>query len=165
MTQWLRGITLDPEAVHVIHFLRQRNYEAGFPSIVAPGLYFRLHSHILYPQWFEMARYFLAFRRQADIHVSTIARHMINYYFKKPPSSVTLERDIVLYLSSKHVQKAMKTLATLKEKAPIEAEDSQVLVIAPDTASAVTRPPLDMLIAALCRVLAACPNLIRLLPQ
>ncbi|HZR40723.1 MAG TPA: glycosyltransferase family 9 protein [Ktedonobacteraceae bacterium] len=160
VTQWLRGMTLDPEAVHVIHFLRQRNYEAVFPSIVAPGLYFRLHSHILYPQWLEMARYFLAFRRQADIHVSTIARHMINHYFKKPASSVTLERDIVLYLSSKHVQKAMRTLATLKEKAPIEAKDSQVLVIAPDTASAVTRPPIDMLIAALCRVLVACPNLI-----
>ena len=160
ISQWLRGITLDPEAADVVHFLRERGYEAIFPSIVAPGLYFRLHSHIIYPHLFEMASNFLAFRRQADIHVSTIARQMVNHYFRKTTSTVSLDKDILLYIASEHVQKAMKTMATLKEEAPIEEEDCKVLVIAPDTASAVTRPPIDLLVAALSKILMACPNLI-----
>ncbi len=160
ITQWLRGITLDPEAAHVIHFLRHRSYEAVLPSIVAPGLYLRLHSHILYPQLFEMARFLLAFHKQADIHLSAIVKHMVNHYFRRPTPIVAQENDILLYISSKHVQKAMRTVATLKEKAPIAVEDCKVLMIAPDTASAVTRPPIDMLIAALSRVLFACPHLI-----
>jgi ADP-heptose:LPS heptosyltransferase len=160
ITQWLRGITLDPEAAHVVHFLRERRYEAIFPSIVAPGLYFRLHSHIMYPRLFEMARNFLTFRRQVDIHLSTIVRHMVNHYFRKTTSTVSRDKDILLYIPSEHVQKAMKTVATLKEEVSIAEEDCKVLVIAPDTASAVTRPPIDLLMAALSKVLVACPNLI-----
>jgi hypothetical protein len=158
ISQWLRGIPLDPEAAHVVHFLRQRGYEAIFPSIVAPGLYFRLHSHIIYPHRFEMTGNLLALRRQADIHVSTIVRQMVKHYFRKTPSPVSRDKDMLLYISSEHVQKAMKTVATLKEEAPIEEEDCKVLVIAPDTASAVTRPPIDLLMAALSKVLIDRPG-------
>jgi len=42
----------------------------------------------------------------------------------------------------------------------MEKEGGKVLVIAPDTASAVTRPPIELLIAAFSSVLAACPQLI-----
>ena len=160
VTQWLRGILLDPEAAHVVHFLRQRHYEAIFPGIVAPGLYFRLHSHIIYPRLFEMARNFLAFRRQVDIHLSIIVKQMINHYFRKSTSIVSRNKDIPLSIPSVYIQKAMKTVATLKEEAPIEVEDCKVLVIAPDTASAVTRPPIDLLTAALSKVLVACKNMI-----
>lgn len=160
ISQWLRGILLDPEAARVVHFLRQRRYEAIFPSIVAPGLYFRLHSHIMYPRLTEMVRNFLAFRKQAHIHLSTIVKRMVDYYFKKAASRVSQDQNIPLYLSSEHMQKAIQKLAALKKEAAIEAEECQVLVLAPDTASAVTRPPIDLLIAALGSVLVACPKLI-----
>jgi ADP-heptose:LPS heptosyltransferase len=160
ITQWLRGITLDPEAAHIIRFLRQRCYEAVFPNTVAPGLYFRLHSHIIYPQLFEMARFLLAFHKQTTIHLSSIVKHMVNHYFRKPAPIVAHDKEITLYISSQHVKKAMKTIAALKEKAPMAAGDCKVLVIAPDTGSAVTRPPIDLLIAALSSVLVACPHLI-----
>jgi ADP-heptose:LPS heptosyltransferase len=163
MTQWLRGITLDPEAARVVCFLRQRHYEAVFPSIIAPGLYFRLHSHIMYPSLFELIRSFLLLRRKGDVHVSTIVRHMVNRYFRK---TAPQEKDISLYLSFRHVQNARQTLAAWKAEALLEERDGQVLMIAPDTASAVTRPPLDLLIAALSSVLAARTNLIvALLPS
>ncbi|HTK10445.1 MAG TPA: glycosyltransferase family 9 protein [Ktedonobacteraceae bacterium] len=166
ITQWLRGIMLDPEAVRVIHFLRQRCYEAVFPSIIAPGLYFRLHSHILYPRFFAMARYLLAFRKQADIHVTTVVEHMVNRHFGQPAPSVSSNKEIPLYLSATHVQKAMKLVATLKAEAALDRIDGKVLLVAPDTASAVTRPPIDLLIAALSSVLVACPNLlISILPS
>ena len=160
ISQWLRGILLDPEAARVVHFLRQRRYKAIFPSIVAPGLYFRLHSHIMYPRLTEMVRNFLALRKQAQIHLSTIVKRMVDYYFRKSASGVSQDQNIPLYLSSRHVQKAMQRLAALKKKAAIEGGDCQVLVLASDTASAVTRPPIDLLIEALYIVLMACPQLI-----
>lgn len=108
ITQWLRGIILDPEAAQVIHFLRQRHYEAIFPSIVAPGLYFRLHSHIMYPCLSKMVSNFLAFRRQADLHLSTVVKHIVNRYFAKNTSTVSGDKSIPLYISSERVQRAIQ---------------------------------------------------------
>ena len=85
---------------------------------------------------------------------------MVNHYFRKTVAIVSEEKGIPLYISSQHVQKARRTMAALREKASMEEEHKKVLVIAPDTASAATRPPLDLLIAALSSVLAACPKLI-----
>lgn len=160
MSQWLRGITLDSEAAQVVHFLRQRYYEAVFPSVMAPGLYFRLNAHIMYPRLFEMGRNFLEPRRRVDIHESTIIKHMVNHYFKKTNLGIIQNKNIFLYISSKHVQKAMETMANLKKEAFIKEKYSEILVLAPDTASAVTRPPVDLLIATLSRVLVARPNLL-----
>lgn len=160
VSQWLRGSIFDPEAAHVIQFLRQRHYEAVLPGIVALGLYFRLRAQIMYPNLFEMARSILLFHRPTDAHLSTIFRSIVNHYYGKNISTASLDKDILLYMDSEHVQKARKMIATLKEKAPVEAEDCNVLVIAPDTASEVTRPPLDLLIAALFQVLVAMPDLI-----
>lgn len=160
MTQWLRGITLDAEGTRVISLLRQRHYEAIFPSIVAPGLYFRLHAHIMYPRLSEMVRNFFAFRSQDTIHVSTVARQMVNHYFGQTTPARSQTRDTFLYVSSQHVQKAMKTVAILKKEATVENGACKVLVVAPDTASVVTRPPLDLLVTALSTALAASPNLI-----
>ncbi len=160
ITQWLRGIALDPEAADVACLLRQRHYEAIFPSIVAPGLYFRLHSRVMYPHPIAMARHFLALRRHACIHVSTVVKGMVNHYFRKTTATVSGEKGIPLYLSAKHVQKARRMLATLRAEAAMEEEDGKVLVIAPDTGSAVTKPPIELLIAALSSVLAARPHLL-----
>lgn len=160
ISQWLRGITLDPEARHVIHFLAQRHYEAIFPSIVAPGLYFRLHSRIMHPRLYEMAGNFQAFRRQDNIHVSVIARQMVNHYFRKTTPTVSPMKDIPLYIASKHVQKALQTLAALREEAASATRNSKILIIAPDTASEVTRPPFDLLVAALSMALTTNPHLI-----
>src|SRR5579885_2083397 len=99
ITQWLRGILLDPEAADVVRFLRQRHYEAIFPSIVAPGLYFRLHSRVMYPRPAEMARHLLALRGQANIHVSVVVKSMVNHYFGKIIVTGSEEKSIPLYLS------------------------------------------------------------------
>jgi Glycosyltransferase family 9 (heptosyltransferase) len=160
ISQWLRGITLDPEAHHVIHFLQQRRYEAIFPAIVAPGLYFRLHSRVMYPHLFDMVKNMVAFHRQANIPVNTIARQMVNHYFHKTTLAALQDMVIPLYISSAHVQKAIKVMATLKAEASIANNDCKILVIAPDTATAVTRPPINLLITALSSVLTLCPHLI-----
>jgi len=43
VTQWPRALVLDAEGTRVVHLLRE-HYEAVFPSIVAPGLYWALHT-------------------------------------------------------------------------------------------------------------------------
>lgn len=153
--QWFRGVVLDIEARHVVHFLRQRHYEAVFPSVVAPGLYFRLRSHIMYPRFLEMAQNFLLKRRRVAIHESTIVRQMVNHYFGKTMLSPPLDQRIFLYISSRCVQYAMKIIEHVKKAAPSGVGATKVIVVAPDTASEVTRPPTDLLVASLSSVLAA----------
>lgn len=153
-SQWLRGMVLNSEARHVIRFLRQRHYEAVFPSIVAPGLYFRLHSRIMYPHLLEMAQNFLLKQRRVTLHESTIVRQMVNRYFGKTTLPL-LDKSVFLYLSSSHIQKAMKTIELVKNAVSSETEARKVIIVAPDTASAVTRPPIDLLIASLSSVLLA----------
>lgn len=162
VTQWLRGIILDPEASHVAHFLKRRCYKAVLLTIMAPGLYFRLHSHIMSPSLLEMTGNFLTIRRHIDIHLSTIVKQMVNHYFRKTISrgSLESENDIPLYLSSKYVQKAIQAMVALKATSAVKEQDCKVVMVAPDTASAVTRPPTDLLIAALSEALATCPYLI-----
>src|SRR5271157_3179632 len=65
--EWLRGIILDAEAAQIIHFLQSRRYEAVLPAIVAPGLYLRLHSHLMYPQVFKLAKNLLQQGSPSDI--------------------------------------------------------------------------------------------------
>ena len=67
ITEWLRGTILDAEAARIVHFLRNRRYEAVFPSIVAPGLYLRLHSPIMYPDLFELVINLLTLRTPSVI--------------------------------------------------------------------------------------------------
>ncbi|WP_165423161.1 glycosyltransferase family 9 protein [Ktedonosporobacter rubrisoli] len=159
ITQWLRGIALDPAAARIIDFLKQRSYEAVLPSIVAPGLYSRLHSHIMYPSIINIAEDFLAFCRQQDFHLSTIARDMVDHYFGKAMAPLNQVKDIPLYISSQHVKLAISTLEALKAEAKVTQQNTKLLIVAPDTASTVTRPPTDLLIAGIYRILAVHPHL------
>jgi ADP-heptose:LPS heptosyltransferase len=160
ITQWFRGIILDTESATVVRFLRQRHYEAVFPSTIALGLYSRLHSHLMYPRLSEMAKNFLAFRRLANIHESIIARQMVNHYFRKKTSAALRGKDIPLYISSEHVQKAVEMMANLQGESAVEKGTGKVLVVAPDTGTTVTRPPIDLLVAALAFALTTSPHLI-----
>lgn len=162
ITEWLRGIILKPEASHVAHFLRQRHYEAVFPSIIAPGLYARLHARMMCPSVSAMAKNVLALHCHTDIHVSTIVRQMVNHYFRKSTSrtSLALEHLIPLYTASRYIQKARYTMASLKKEASFKEQSCTVVMVAPDTASAVTRPPIDLLAVALSEALITCPHLL-----
>ncbi len=159
VSQWLRGITLDAQAAHVIQFLKQRHYEAIFPSSLAPGLFFRLRSHLMYPSLPVLARDFFALRRLDDVPISTVARKMVNHYFKYPASQMTPGHEMLLYISSAHVQKAMNTMANLKKEAAAMPRDCMMLLVAPDTTSAVTRPPVALLAMALSASLERNPRL------
>ncbi len=160
MTTWLRGILLDPQAAQLVRFLRERHYEGVFPSVVAPGLYFRLHARLMYPSVLTLAKNFLALRRLEDRPLGSLVRHMVNRSFGKgmPPSQ--LAEHIMLYIASEQLQKATKIVTELKRRSTAAAYRCKLLLVAADTASAVTRPPTNLLAPALADVLNACPHVI-----
>jgi ADP-heptose:LPS heptosyltransferase len=160
VTEWLRGIVLDAEAADVIHFLRNRRYEAVLPSIVAPGLYLRLHSHLMYPRVFKLAKNLLLQGAPSDLSMRKFIRQMVNRYFGNdiPPSA--LSDEVLLYIDTKHIQKAVMVVEHMKKESHAGSENARVLLVATDSASIVTRPPTHLLAAALTDVLRKSHNLI-----
>ncbi len=160
VTQWLRGIFLDAEATSLIHFLRCRRYEAIFPSIIAPGLYWRLHSHLMYPNLFKLVKDLLTLRTPSDLSLRGMVRQMVNRYFGKDVPSSELTDEVSLYIDSEHLHKAVTALKQIKERSSVCAEDARVLLVAAESASTVSRPPVHLLAAALVDVLRSCDRLI-----
>ena len=185
---WLKTIFLDHERASMVHLLRERHYKAVFPSIVAPGLYLGLHSHIMLPNILKLMKDLLiqhhpvdgagrmGRRDPIDRHphpvggtgnrgggpsLRTFTRQMVNRSFgEKIPDAAFEEEEVLLYLGPEQVRKAMQTAAMIKQEANVGNADSRLLVVAPDSASAVTRPPTDLLAAALSKALEECHNLI-----
>jgi ADP-heptose:LPS heptosyltransferase len=159
-TEWLQCIIFNKEQTELLDFLRERHYEAVFLSIVAPGLYYRLGSRLMYPSMREMARAFFAVRQLHDTHVSKVARQMVNHYFRRPEPLPAMADEPLLYLSSKEIQKGRAFLTDLKAQAKVCTETSRVLLVAADTATDETRPSTHLLMNALKEVLNRCSELI-----
>lgn len=160
VTLWLKGIMMDSEATKLISFLRKRRYEAVFPGVFTPALYSRLRSRVIYPNVVELGKIFFALRAQVDMPMSKIARQIINRSFGKSIPTSTITEEVPLYISSEQVQKAIAVVAQMKSRAGVGEENSKLLVVAPDTASVVTRPPTNLLAIAIAQALKRCRNLI-----
>lgn len=160
VSTWYKAIMLDAKASSVVDFLRGRCYEAVLPSVVAPPLYFGLGSHIMFPDWFKLGNIYLGLHKHEITPLTRVAREMVSRSFGSTlPASIDTE-EVLLYIGSEQIQKARKAVATIKERSSIAGEDYQLLVVAPDTASIVTRPPTHLLATALAEALTKCPNLI-----
>ena len=69
---------------------------------------------------------------------------MVNRSFgEKIPDAALEEEEVLLYLGSEQVHKARQMVAMIKQEANVGNADSRLLVVAPDSATAVTRPPTD----------------------
>jgi ADP-heptose:LPS heptosyltransferase len=187
-TTWLKTIFLDHERASMVHLLRERHYKAVFPSIVAPGLYLGLHSRIMLPNILKLMKDLLiqhypvdgagpmgrgdqidrhpqpvrgTGNRDGAVSLRTFARQMVNRSFgKKIPDAALEEEEVLLYLGPEHVRKAMQTAGKIKQEANVGNADSRLLVVAPDSATDVTRPPTELLAAALSEALEEYHNLI-----
>ncbi len=161
-SQWLRGLVLDENARRLVTFLRGRCYEAIHPGIVAPGLYFRLHARLMYPDVLKLARDIFFPRLYANLSMRKVARQMVNRYFGQSAPVDEAVDDVLLYVSREHIQKARAMAERLKRRA---VGACKLLLVAPDSASTVTRPPTYLLAATLSQTLAQCPHLrIAILP-
>lgn len=151
--QWPRAVVLDAEGRRVARYLRERHYEAVFPSIVAPGLYGALHARMMEPDLFKLGRDLLLRRTPSDLPVHKMVRHIVNRYFEKdmPPSA--LSDDIPLYLDTGHIRRAAAVIERLKTASPRAQGNARIVLVAADSNSVVTRPPTRLLAAALTEVL------------
>ncbi len=160
VTEWLRGIILDAEATQIIHFLQSRRYEAVLPAIVAPGLYLRLHAHLMHPQVFKLAKNLVLQGSPSDVPMSKFIRQMVNKYFGKDIPVSELRDDVLLYLDTKQIQKAVTAIEQMKQESDTGSENARVLLVAADSGSIVTRPPTQLLAPALADVLRKSQNII-----
>jgi Glycosyltransferase family 9 (heptosyltransferase) len=160
VTEWLRGIYFDSESSQVIHSLQSRCYEAVLPTIVAPGLYMRLHAHLMYPHVFKLAKNLLLQGVPSNIPVRKFIRQMVNTYFCKAIPASELHDDILLYLDTQNVQRAKMVIEHTKQQSSIGTENVRLLLVAADSGSIVTRPPTNLLAPALAQELQMYPDLI-----
>jgi Glycosyltransferase family 9 (heptosyltransferase) len=160
ITEWLRGIVLDAEASQVIDFLRNRHYEAILPAIVAPGIYFRLHSHLMYPQVLKLTKNLLLRGKPSDVSMRKFIRQMVNKYFGNDVPISALSDEVVLYMDVKHIQKAVMVVDQMKEESSVDSGNASLLLVAADSGSIVTRPPTYLLAAALSVALRESSNLL-----
>jgi len=160
VSTWYKAIKLNAEATTLVQFLRNRCYEAVLPGIVAPALYLGLGSHIMFPDWFKLGNNYLGLHKQEITPLTRIIREMVSRSFGTLLPELLITEETLLYISSEEIQKARMAVATIKERSSVSSEDCTLLVVAPDTASIVTRPPTHLLATALAEVLTRCPELI-----
>ncbi len=157
---WLKGVVMDAQTAQLVHFLRDRRYEAIFPGMFAPVFFYKLATPIMYPYLLKLGKDMFSLRSFTDMPIGTLARQIVNRYFDDLLPTPSPGEIPSLYLGSVHVRRAIAAVETIKALAKVPAEESKLLVVAPDTASSVTRPPTNLLAEGIANALRAMPNLI-----
>jgi ADP-heptose:LPS heptosyltransferase len=140
-----KGIVLKPEAIKLIRLLRGRHYEGIFPGNTTPWFYSRLHAPIMQMGALNLFRDYLLLRSRGDMPISQITRRTINTFFGNRLPDAAIDEEIPLYISTYQIQKARTVIESLKDQANISEKHCQLVMVAPDTSSNVTRPPTDLL--------------------
>lgn len=154
MRDWPRAIWLGAEGARVARLLREQRYEAVFPAMVAPGLYRVLHAPLMYPDLFRLGRDLLTQHTPSDLPVYKLVRHIVNRSFHNSAPPHSLPEEIPLYLGARHIRQAITIIGRLKAESSVGQAQAQILLVAPDSNSPVTRPPTRLLAAALAPVLS-----------
>lgn len=163
MKIWLKSPREDAKMRDLIHFLQVRDYKGIFPGMFALRFFLQFHKPVMTPHFLDLGKAYLLLRAQKDVPMQRIARLMVDRYFHRvPPNPLTSETggQLSLYLSSEHVRNAAALVRSLKERAGLSSPAGRLLVVASDTASPATRPPVSLLAPALADVLDRYPDLL-----
>ena len=160
MTMWLNGIKLDAKTAALIRVLRDRHYAAVFAFMFAPGFYLRLNSTIVYPNLLQLGKDFMSLSRQVDVPMSKITRRMVGNYFGNKRKLADMSDDIPLYMSAEQVKHAKAVVKNIKKRSNVSPEASKLMVVASDTTSVITRPPVNLLAISIAEALRNCRDLI-----
>jgi ADP-heptose:LPS heptosyltransferase len=139
------GIVLKPEAIKLIHLLRARHYGGIFPGNTTPCFYRRLHAPIMQMGVLNLFRDYLSLRSHGDLPVSQITRRTVNAFFGNQLPEPAIDEEIPLYITTHHIQKARTVIESTKDQENVSGKHCQLVMVAPDTSSNVTRPPTDLL--------------------
>jgi ADP-heptose:LPS heptosyltransferase len=153
MTMWLNGIKLDAKTEALIQFLRDRRYAAVFAFMFAPGFYLRLNTTIVYPNVLQLGKDFWSLSHQLDVPMRKITRRMVSNYFGNKRAMADISSTIPLYVSSEKKKNACAIVRNIKERSNISPDASRLMVIASDSTSIITRPPVDLLATSITEAL------------
>lgn len=151
LASWRKLFQPEGKAAALMRYLRDREYEAVFPGVAAPALFYRLGARIIYPNFLGLAYDIFIAGARADIPLRIIVRAMVNRYFGCTTPETLLPDDVTLYLDTEHLLHASETLCTLRKNAA--RSHCKTLIVAPDSATLVTRPPTALLAGALAELL------------
>ncbi|MGZ3617474.1 MAG: glycosyltransferase family 9 protein [Ktedonobacteraceae bacterium] len=160
MTMWLNGIRLNAKTAALVQFLRDRRYAAVFAFMFAPGFYLRLRSTIVYPGILQLGKDLWSLSRQIDVPMSKITRRMVSNYFDNKRAMADICSTIPLYVSSEQIKNAGAIVRNIKERSNISPDAGRLMVIASDSTSVITRPPVDLLATSIAEALRKCCELI-----
>lgn len=150
---WIKGIVLEPEALKLIAKLRSSHYEGVFPGNTTPFFHRRLQAPIMHMSLLKLFRDFLSLRSHTDRPVSQITRQIVNAYFGNRLPEPAIDAEIPLYVTTHHIQKARAVIEGIKEQANVSGNYCQLVMVAPDTSSIVTRPPTNLLAQGIAEAL------------
>jgi ADP-heptose:LPS heptosyltransferase len=153
MTMWLNGIILDTNTASLVHYVRDRHYEAIFAFMFAPGFYLRLHSTIVYPNLLQLGKDFWSLSHHGDVQMSKMTRRMVSNYFGSKRALNDISEDIPLYMSPEQIKNAKLAVRKLKERSKVPPESGKLMVVATDSTSIITRPPVDLLATSIAEAL------------
>ena len=148
-----KGIVLKPEAIKLIHLLRRKHYDGVFPGNTTPFFYLRLHAPIMELGVLNLFREYLSLRSQGDIPVSQMTRRAVNVFFGNRLPEPAVDEEIPLYITTHHIQYAITLIESMKDQANTSGKPCQLVMVAPDTSSIVTRPPTELLAAGIAGAL------------
>lgn len=158
---FLRGVFLSDELTPLFHFLQKRHYTAVLPGLPAPTFYSRLHTPLMHPRLVDLGKDLLALQScdQAK-HISTITRQAVNAYFESEKSILEPPEEVTLFLPPDAILSAQLLASDIKRRLGDDEERNCLLLVAPDTSSDVTRPPLPLLRDGIAGALSQVPEMI-----
>jgi|SRR5579875_30702 ADP-heptose:LPS heptosyltransferase len=157
---WKRGLFLPPETKKLIEYLRSQNYAAVLTFMFAPVFFYRLHTPVLFLNLKQVVQLISTLRKYEDMPIQKIIRLSINKFFGVKEPEPSAGETIPLYICPEHVQQAKQEISDMKERANVPAEQSKLLLVAPDTSSVITRPPAHLLAGGIGGALKMDRNLI-----
>lgn len=141
------------EAKNLEEFLKERKYLAVFPGNAAFGFLKGLGSDIMIPNPVGIIKDAVALKRFQNATASRRARMIVNGYFGNKLPEPGIDEKIPLYIDSKYFLEARKEVERIKKASNMPKNEAKLLVVAPDTASAVTRPPRKLLEEGIAKAL------------
>jgi ADP-heptose:LPS heptosyltransferase len=160
---WMKAVILKAEARDLLPILHCQRYEAVFPGNTTPFFYMQIRSRIIRIYSLKVLKDFIALLRHAEIPYSQIVRQIINAHFGNILPEPSIGEKIPLYIGPQDIQKAIIEVQSIKERSGVPAKSCRLMVVAPDTSSAVTRPPTELLAIGIADAMARNPHLIVLI--
>lgn len=140
-----RIIFVPNQAEELKQFLKERKYLAVFPGNAAFGLLKQLDTDIMLPNPVGIIKDAIVLKRFKNATANRRARIIINGYFGNKLSEPGIDEKIPLYIDPHYILEAQREVERIKKTSDLPKDETKLLIVAPDTTSAVTRPSRKLL--------------------